>query len=155
MAIYTVHAPASAQTFADPERFMFVRDGFYFWAMVLGAVWMLWHRLWLAALGYVALLTVLMIALSLLGLGSAAQGAAGFLLALLLGFEAASLRRLNLARRGYSNLGLVVGDDVESAERRFFDTWVAGERRSSVAKPPSSTTDSGIVGLFPSATISP
>ena len=32
---------------ADPERFVFVRDGFYFWAFLLGPVWMLWRRLWL------------------------------------------------------------------------------------------------------------
>ncbi|HET9248142.1 MAG TPA: hypothetical protein VFO15_20215, partial [Xanthobacteraceae bacterium] len=40
------------------------------------------------------------------------------------GFEAATLRRFKLSRRGWKNVGIVVGDDLESAERRFFDAWV-------------------------------
>ena len=49
MAIYTVHEPLPRknETSADPDRFAFVRDGFYFWAFVLGPLWMLWRRLWL------------------------------------------------------------------------------------------------------------
>ena len=31
----------------DPERFVFVRDGFHFWAFLLAPLWLLWHRLWL------------------------------------------------------------------------------------------------------------
>ena len=34
------------------------------------------------------------------------------------------MRRWTLARRGWKNLGVVVGDDLEAAERRFFDAWV-------------------------------
>ena len=34
MAVYTVHQPPLRATDAapDPQRFVFVRDGFYFWA---------------------------------------------------------------------------------------------------------------------------
>jgi hypothetical protein len=42
----------------------------------------------------------------------------------LVGIEAATLRRFTLSRRGWKNVGIVVGDDLESAERRFFDAWV-------------------------------
>ena len=31
---------------------MFVRDGFYFWAFLLGPLWMLWRRLWLVLVVY-------------------------------------------------------------------------------------------------------
>ena len=52
------------------------------------------------------------------------------LLALLVGFEAASLWRWTLTRRGWKTLGFVVGDDEENAERRFFAAWTArAERR--------------------------
>jgi hypothetical protein len=49
MKIYTVHEPSprKGEVTADPDRIRFIRDGFYFWAFVLGPVWMLWHRLWL------------------------------------------------------------------------------------------------------------
>ncbi len=56
MAVYTVHEPLPRkdEASADPERFVFVRDGFYFWAFVLGPLWMLWRRLWLVTLLYIA-----------------------------------------------------------------------------------------------------
>jgi hypothetical protein len=50
------------------------------------------------------------------------------LLALLLGFEAASLKRWTLSRRNWRQLDIVVADDEESAERRFFDRWTAKRR---------------------------
>ena len=59
MATYTVHEPRprKGQSSTQAERFVFVRDGFYFWAFVLGPIWMLWHRMWLVLLAYVAVLT--------------------------------------------------------------------------------------------------
>ncbi len=49
MPVYTVHAPmANSVNLATTDRFAFVRDGFHFWAAVLGVVWLAWHRLWLA-----------------------------------------------------------------------------------------------------------
>jgi len=56
MSVYTVHVPpATAQTAPDPGRFVFVRDGFSFWAFLLGPVWMLWHGMWLVLVGSSAL----------------------------------------------------------------------------------------------------
>jgi hypothetical protein len=46
-------------------------------------------------------------------------------IALLMGLEAASLRRWTLSRRKWRQLGVVVADDREAAERRFFDRWTA------------------------------
>ena len=54
MAVYTVHEPPPKRTRPrDPERFVFVRDGFSFWAFLLAPLWLLWHRLWLVLLGYI------------------------------------------------------------------------------------------------------
>ena len=52
-------------------------------------------------------------------------------------------------------MGIVVGDDVESAERRFFDAWVRGD--TIVPPPPRLLTPllrrptpvSDVIGLFP------
>ncbi len=57
MSTYTVHAPPprKGESAASPERFKFVRDGFYFWAFLLGPLWLLVHRLWLALFGYLVL----------------------------------------------------------------------------------------------------
>jgi hypothetical protein len=134
MAVYTVHEPplrAGARSAPEPERFVFVRDGFSFWALLFGPLWMLRHRMWLVLVGYMVLAAALSWALHLqvsVTTGPIVWG----LVALLLGFEAGTLRRFTLRRRRYRNIGIVVGDDLELAERRFFDVWV---RRDSKAAP--------------------
>src|SRR5215468_7112068 len=126
MSIYTVYEPPlkAHESAPNPERFVFVRDGFSFWAFLLAPWWMLRHRLWLALTGYVILATALSVALRFAGTSTTVTLIAGALFSLLVGFEAATLRRFKLSRRGWKNVGIVVGDDLESAERRFFDAWV-------------------------------
>src|SRR5580692_1174778 len=56
MPVYTVHAPSAyAADFRATDKFVFVRDGFHFWAMLLGPLWLIWKRLWLALLGWLVL----------------------------------------------------------------------------------------------------
>ena len=164
MSIYTVHEPplkADAST-PDPDRFAFVRDGFSFWAFLLAPLWMLRHRLWLVFVGYVIVAVALQAGLRLIGASSGVIITVSFLLALLVGFEAATLRRFTLSRRRWSNVGVVVGDDLESAERRFFDAWVnkplldnssanAESRASSRVPgvPMARRMSSDVIGLFP------
>jgi hypothetical protein len=157
MAVYTVHEPpprAGTGSAPEPERFVFVRDGFSFWALLLGPLWMLRHRMWLVLLGYMVVATALSVVLHLHA--TAAAGTVVWaLLALLIGFEAGTLRRFGLARCGYRNIGLVVGDDLELAERRFFDSWVrkagpaAGAAPALVASARAPHPASDVLGLFP------
>jgi hypothetical protein len=129
MPVYTVHAPVTnGADVAATDRFAFVRDGFHFWAAVLGPVWLAWHRLWLALIGWIVLMAAIDVAMVRLGVGTGAIFLADVLLALLLGFEAASLKRWTLSRRNWRQLDIVVADDEEAAERRFFDRWTAKQR---------------------------
>jgi hypothetical protein len=161
MAVYTVHEPPLRQyeSFPAPERFAFVRDGFHFWAFVLGPLWMLRHRMWLVFIGYVVMFGLLQIALHFLGVSDTVKTTAGLLLDLLIGIEAGTLRRFTLGRRGWRNVGVVVGD-IEMAERRFFDAWVnrssskpeSTSPLSPPAVPPSyrlAPASPEIIGLFP------
>ena len=155
MAVYTVHEPPPKrfEQTSDPERFDFVRDGFSFWAFVFGPLWMLRHRMWLVLLGYIGVSVVLGLMFSLLGTPAAPRLAANFLLALLVGMEAATLRRFTLARRRWSNLGVIVADDLEAAERRFFDVWVksggAAPRTTSESQSRQPVPAPDVIGLFP------
>jgi hypothetical protein len=126
MAIYTVHEPPprAGETAADPEGFVLVRDGFSFWAFLLTPLWMLRHRLWLALLVYAFVMIAMQVGLRSIGTSPTVMLVVGTLVAFLVGLEAATLRRFALARRRWKNLGIVVADDLEAAERRFFDTWV-------------------------------
>src|SRR5271169_5800569 len=129
MPVYTVHAPAASG--ADPratDRFTFVRDGFHVWAVLLGPVWLAWHRLWLALGGWIVMMAAIDVAMARLGAGGTAIFLVNGLIALLMGFEAASLERWTLSRGGWRQLDLVVADDEEAAERRFFDRWTAKQR---------------------------
>ena len=170
MPVYTVHAPiANGADLAATDRFAFVRDGFHFWAAILGVVWLAWHRLWLALTGWIVLTAALDFGMVKLGVGGGAVLLVDILLALLLGFEAASLERWTLSRRNWRQLDIVVANDEEAAERRFFDRWTARQRGLSNDQPaidrgaPPPTRDipgqpfskppplphSDIIGLFP------
>ncbi|MGA7519079.1 MAG: DUF2628 domain-containing protein, partial [Pseudolabrys sp.] len=118
MPTYTVHAPPPhhGETTSAPERFVFVRDGFHFWAFLLTPLWLLLHGLWLALVIYVVGYGVVGGALTILHASAKAQFLAGLLIALLIGFEAPSIWRWTLTRRGWTTLGFVVGEDAEIAE---------------------------------------
>jgi hypothetical protein len=134
------------------ERFMFVRDGFSFAAFLFGPLWFLWHRLWLALLGYVAVAVVLGAGMRFVDTAYGIRGLAGLLVALLIGFEASSLRRWTLTRRGWKDRGVVVGEDLEAAERRFFAAWdPGGHIPTPLPTGPKLRMASGndVVGLFP------
>jgi hypothetical protein len=162
MSIYTVHQPpldfGAAAT--DPYRFVFVRDGFSWWAFLLTPLWMLWHRLWLALTVYLLLAAAVDAGLRVLGASAFLLIVAGVLISLLAGLEAGSLRRLKLSRRHWRNIGVVTGENLEHAERRFFDAWMrrapaqrpaapASMPASGSAAPPLSVASSGVIGLFP------
>ena len=167
MSVYTVHEPPlrAADASAEPERFAFVRDGFYWWAFLLTPFWMLWHRLWLVLAIYVLVSAGLDAVVRMIGASVFVIALVGVLISLLVGFEAGTLRRFTLGRRGWSNVGVVSGDDLEDAERRFFDAWVrqasarndappkatsAPTRPAPSASPASHAAEaSGVIGLFP------
>jgi hypothetical protein len=129
MPVYTVHAPVtSSADMAAADRFAFVRDGFHFWAAVLGVLWLAWHRLWLSLFGWIVLMAAIDFGLLRLGVGGGTILLTDILLALLLGLEAATLQRWSLSRGKWRQLDVVVADNQEAAERRFFERWSAKQR---------------------------
>jgi len=162
MSVYTVHEPPQRAAGAgpNPDRFVFVRDGFYFWAFVLTPLWMLWRRMWLVFLLYAVIAAGIENAMYYAGTGTAAVTIVQLLISLLIGIEASTLLRFSLTRRGWKNVGVVSGDSLEDAEQRFFDSWVrtaAGVRVERPAAAPAapafspsrSSASSDIIGLFP------
>ena len=160
MAFYTVHEPPlrKRQSDTDPMRLTFVRDGFHFWAFVLGPLWMLRHRMWLVLIAHLVVVGGLAFALSRVSAPPGTGVAVGLLIALLIGLEASTLRRWTLARRGWTYVGVVVADDLELAERRFFDSWTGHAMPPSAAAPlpaaappprAAGPAQQDVIGLFP------
>jgi hypothetical protein len=116
---------------------------------------MLRHRMWLVLALYVVILAVIAAVLEIAGAPGFIHGLVVFLIASLVGLEAGTLRRFTLRRRGWTNVGVVTGEDREDAERRFFDAWLRRGANPAapaavVPPPPAVSPHSyGIIGLFP------
>lgn len=130
MQFYTVHEPPDPpiDRIDRAERLVFIGDRFTSAAVAFGPLWLLANRLWhafaiyLAALGAVALIVV--------GAGlnirwlTLLMGAFNLIVA----FEAASLKRWALERKGWHSLGTVSGRTLDECERRFLETWMPDQR---------------------------
>jgi hypothetical protein len=129
MHTYTVHEPEgpSADRADRADELVFVKEGFSFMAAVLTPFWMLANGLWLALAVYIGAVIVFEGLFWLLGLGQHVTGWVTVAIQLLVGFEADSIHRWTLARRGYRHIGSVVGRDAMDCERRFFDAWLKGK----------------------------
>jgi hypothetical protein len=107
--------------------------------------------------------------LASLGVGRSSILLADIIVALLMGFEASSLRRWTLSRRHWRQLDIVVADDEDTAERRFFERWSKTQHgivndqwavdrggppptrdaRGQAFSNPPPLPSGGIIGLFP------
>jgi hypothetical protein len=156
-AVFEPPARADRVTTQHTDRFVFLRERFNWAAFLFGPLWMIWRRLWLVLIIYLAVLGLIEFGLRRLGIDSQARLTVYFLVALLVGMEAATLRRWTLLRRGWRDRGIVVADDLEMAERRFFDSWSADRPMPPPPPPPpppyapasNSGAGAGVIGLFP------
>ena len=158
MTTYLVFEPPERD--GDPaaraERIVFVADRFSWGAFLVAPLWMLWRRLWLIFLAYLMLMAAVTVGLRFAGVGPGARFLVMALIALLVGFEAANLRRWALLRDGWRERGPIIGHDLAAAERRFFDAYMAtaAAREAAAAGRPAAAPASrpaapDVVGLFP------
>ena len=124
MARFTVHLPKTGTRHERLERAIFVRDGFTFGAFALGGWWFIIN-------GYILVATILFVAYGIFAVILGVLGLVAFLfpvtflLAILLGLEAASLQRWALTRRGFTEAGVISGDAGDALEQRFFAQYLA------------------------------
>jgi hypothetical protein len=163
MAVYTVHEPLRQNGDAlarHGAQVVFVRDAFSWAAFLFGPFWMLRHRMWLVLAIYLAAVLLLGVAADFVGGSAWLTALIALLLACLLGMEGASLRRWTLERRGFIVQAVVVGEDLEGAERRYFNARIARDSALRGAKPtgniwPPASAGPDVIGLFPEPGASP
>jgi hypothetical protein len=171
-AFAVLEPPGYHDTAERADRFIFLHERFSLGAFLLGPLWMIWQRLWLELLAYLASVAAIGYGLYALGVGWPAVILALSLIQLFLGIEATTLVHGMRVRHGWRDGGVVIADDLDLAERRFFDDRVA--RRSAAARaaaapasgftPPSNAgllnpgplagnppgpSQPGVIGLFP------
>lgn len=123
MEVYTVHVKPGADGAHNHERqagAVFVPERFSFWAFLFQPFWALYHRLWLVAIGIVLALILLGTIAERLHLSDGQALVLQVLFAIFVGAEAQNMRRWTLGRRGYEIRGVVAGEDLDQAERRYF-----------------------------------
>jgi uncharacterized protein DUF2628 len=160
-AFAVLEPPGYNDTAERADRFIFLHERFSLGAFLLGPLWMMWQRLWLELLVYLAGVAAVGYGLYALGVGWPTIIVALSLIQLFLGLEATTLARGMRVRHGWRDGGVVIADDLDLAERRFFDDRVArrsAARAASATAPsnpgplpgaPANPSQPGVIGLFP------
>ncbi len=149
------------------ERMVFVKDGFSLAALLIPVLWLVWHRMWLPLLAYLAYLVLL--GTIELSIGQLASSVIALGCGLLFALEANNLRRWSLAAKGWGTVGEAVGRNRNEAEFLFFRDWAnpstgdgrQAEKAGGEPAPPTKPAAGGpqsrdpeepaIFGLFPEA----
>jgi hypothetical protein len=164
---YVVFEPAGGLRNAETaDAVIFLREKFSWPALFFAPLWLLRHRLWLGFIGWLAAVMLIAGVAYILDLAPVAGAIALGLPTLIVAFEGTELRRRKLLREGYRDAGVAIGEDIEDAERRFFQEWPARAEarrvdtqpapRASARPPAAPMTKSAplsdarsVIGLFP------
>lgn len=163
MKTFLVFEPANgARNSETADKIVFLREKFSWPALFFTPLWLLWHTLWLGFVLWLVAMVAIAVLTQLLGLHPGATVLLLLLPNLIIAFESTELRRRKLLRKGYVDAGVAVAENLEDAERRFFEEWVQGaeaparpQPRNHPLVPPSApmATASGqgnpVIGLFP------
>ena len=140
------------------DRIIFLRERFSLGAFLFGPLWMIWKRQWIVLIIYLVVVGFIEYGLQVVGMGWLVLAFVFGLIQLLIGLEATTLLRWTRVRHGWRDCGVVIADDLETAERRFFESRTA--LRPAPAPVPMSTPaqlsaaqvdlpSPDIIGLFP------
>jgi hypothetical protein len=148
VVVFTVHEPPNppSDRVDRAEELVFVKDGFTWLAALVPPLWFVTNRLWLELVGYVVITWIIAGGLSAIGLEPQWVTLLILALQLFLGFEASTIKRAALSRRGYAQLGIVTGRNTTDCERRFFDEWLPSQpviASLTRGSPPSSSSSGG------------
>lgn len=161
MTTYTVHHPsaAAAEILNRSDETVFVKEGFSWPALFIPFLWLIYHRLWIGLLGYIALVSGIAVVGALFSLSDVVTNIISLGANVLLAFEGNNIRRWTLRGKNYHDVGVVIGRPLMEAERRFFQSLI-----DHGAPPPDAVPvpdekpiqvatalgrDSGPAGLFP------
>ncbi len=142
MQIYSIFEPVNgAAALDDPRSVIFLKEGFSWPAMIVPLLWMLYHRMWLVAVGYVVLSGGVAMLGQLFGSNETSAAIIGFGFGLIVAFEANGLRRWYLQRSGYRQVATVAEKNLPLAEARYFAARPVTPPAQTPPPPPVFTPD--------------
>ena len=118
LRVYTVHLPSLLSWDKTP---VLIKEGFSWGGFVFGMIWALWHRLWIEAAALLALTLAVGVIADYIDLSEPIEAAVMVTIAVLVGCSGHDWRRESLRQRGYHEIGVVVGPNMDEALRRFLD----------------------------------
>jgi Protein of unknown function (DUF2628) len=152
MATWLAYQPPEDTADAAAQKTVFIKDGLSLGALAIPAIWLLFRRMWVVFLAWLAASIAIALLIPSLGPVVALLSTVftiGFAL------EANTLRGWTLERKGYRLVGIVDADTRDDAEVRHFARPVslvappvAVDRRPAVT---TVTDPSAVIGLFPTA----
>jgi hypothetical protein len=118
--------PQDGQTAIEQaDRCVFLRERFNLGAFLFGPLWMIRRRLWLVLILYLVGMGLISYGLRVFGAGWIVVALVFALVHLLVGLETTTLVRWTRVRHGWREGGVVIAEDLDMAERRFFDSRTA------------------------------
>lgn len=149
MARYVVHMKGEGPEALAGARF--VRDGFSWPVLFFGPLWFLAKGAWISACLAIAVMIGFAAVTMGFGLPEGATLLGLGLINLFLALESGALRSWELRLRGFSDVAIVSGDDLDVLEQRFFaEKMNEGPTSSVPASPARISGPAPVIGLFPS-----
>ena len=158
MRTYIVLEPlADGHTLGTAEHVVFLRDKFSWPGLFFSPIWLLMQRLWLGFAFWCAAVTLIGVGVKVLGIGVLPSVLVLMLPSLIVGLEGTQLKQFKLLRAGFRETAVVIAEDLEGAECRFFKYWEVqpgrAAYRSSEApyawRPEKPRSSNSVLGLFP------
>ena len=129
MVTYTVHEreDETGEISERADEIVFVKEGFAWLALLMPILWLLYHRMWLALIGFIALIIALQATFSAIHIADDVSGWAILAVSAIFALLANDVRRWTLDMRGFRLVEPVSGRDLEECEQRFFTDWLAAQ----------------------------
>ncbi len=119
MHIYTIHEHGDTPAGERDPHAKFVREGFSVPALIFSVAWFLYHRMWRDAILLAVAIFVVMVVVAGGDLGDILGNALRIVISLAVACFAQDLRRVDLARRGYREVGVASGGNAEEAALEY------------------------------------